>query len=57
MGGHRYRIMIENSGIVADRVDEFYVPVIVKALMSEYFADPSLKIVVERIAEDGDEES
>ena len=47
MGQNFYAIKLKED-VIAEKVREDYVPVIVKALMSEYFADPNLTIEIIR---------
>lgn len=47
MGQNFYAIKLEED-VIAEKVREDYVPVIVKALMSEYFADPNFTIEIIR---------
>jgi len=47
MGQNFYAIKFSED-VIAEKVREDYVPVIVKALMSECFADPNLTIEIIR---------
>lgn len=55
MGQNFYMIKLEEA-IVAEHIREHYVPVIVKALMAEYFEDPCLTIRIIRETDYNDED-
>lgn len=51
-----YTIFIDGSVLVAEKVPEYYVPVIVKALMQEFYAEQGLNISIKRICNKGDDD-
>lgn len=54
MAEYFYTIFIDGSVLVAEKVPEYYVPIIVKALMQEFYAEQGLNISIKRICNKGD---